>query len=81
MGGNVAEWTDTFGAPNYRIVRGGHLMDPASDLSVTAQDPADPTTEDDLFGIRLVYLIPEPSTALLLALGVPLLALFRRLTA
>ena len=81
MGGNVAEWTDTFGAPNYRIIRGGGLYDHAPALSVTGQDPADPTTESHLLGIRVVYLIPEPSTALLLALGVPLLALFRRFTA
>ncbi len=69
MGGNVAEWTETFQPSNYRIVRGGGLFSHASALSATSDDPADPTTEDDLFGIRLVYLIPEPSSVVLLLLG------------
>ncbi len=69
LGGNVEEWTDTFEPSNYRIARGGHLMDPASDLSVTAQDPADPTTEGDLLGFRVAYIIPEPSSLMLVLLG------------
>ena len=78
MGGNVEEWTETFQPSNYRICRGGHLMDPASDLSVTAQDPADPTTEGDLLGFRVAYLIPEPTTCLLFSLGIPFLVGLRR---
>ena len=69
MGGNVAEWTETFQPSNYRIVRGGGLMYSASDLGVTGQQPADPGSEDDLFGIRVAYIIPEPSTIALLFLG------------
>ena len=69
MGGNVEEWTDTFGAPNYRIARGGGLMSYAGDLSVTGQDPSDPTTDGSLLGIRVAYIIPEPSTVALLFLG------------
>ena len=69
MGGNVAEWTDTFEPSNYRITRGGWLFDYASALSVTGQDPADPTTEGEGFGFRVAYLIPEPSTVALLFLG------------
>lgn len=48
---------------------GGGLFNPANALSVTSQDPSDPTTESHLLGIRLVYLIPEPSTVALLFLG------------
>ena len=69
MGGNVAEWTETFQPSNYRILRGGGLYDYAPALSVTGQDPADPTTESHLLGIRVAYLIPEPSTVALLFLG------------
>lgn len=69
MGGNVAEWTETFEPSNYRVVRGGWLFDYASALSVTGQDPADPTTEGEGFGIRVAYIIPEPTTVALFLLG------------
>ena len=69
MGGNVQEWTDTFQPSNYRITRGGELMDGASSMSVTGQQPYDPTTEGDLQGFRVAYIIPEPSTVALLFLG------------
>lgn len=70
MGGNVTEWTDTLLSPGVnRITRGGHLFDPASDLTVTAQQPYDPTTDGDLQGLRIAYIIPEPSTFLMLVLG------------
>ena len=44
-------------------------MSYASDLSVTGQDPSDPTTDGSLLGIRLAYLIPEPSTLVLVFFG------------
>ena len=69
MGGNVAEWTDTFQPSNYRIVRGGGLFNPANALSVTSQDPSDPTTESHLLGIRVAYIIPEPSSVALFLVG------------
>ena len=70
MGGNVEEWTDSQAWPSVnRIARGGHLFDPASDLVSTTDDPADPTTEGDLLGFRVAYIIPEPSTVALLFLG------------
>lgn len=69
MGGNVEEWTDTFTPPAYYIARGGHLFDPASDLDITSQDPADPTTEGDLLGFRVAYIIPEPDTLMLFVAG------------
>ena len=69
MGGNVQEWTDTFVAPSYRVTRGGEFMDGASSMSVTGQQPYDPTTEGDLLGLRLAYIIPEPSTMALVFFG------------
>ena len=69
MGGNVAEWTETFEPSNYRVVRGGWLFDDASALSVTGQDPADPTTEGEGFGFRVAYIIPEPDTLMLFVAG------------
>lgn len=75
MGGNVEEWTDSQAWPSVnRIARGGHLSDPASDLVSTTDDPADPTTEGDLLGFRVAYIIPEPSTVFLCFTG--LAALF-----
>ena len=44
-------------------------MSYAGDLSVTGQDPSDPTTDGSLLGIRVAYIIPEPSTVALLFLG------------
>ena len=69
MGGNVEEWTDTFEPSNYRIMRGGGLFEGASALQTTHQNPADPTTEGDGFGLRIAYIIPEPSTVALLFIG------------
>ncbi len=69
MGGNVEEWTETFEPSNYRIARGGGLYDYAPALSVTGQDPSDPTTESHLLGIRVAYIIPEPSSLMLVLLG------------
>ncbi len=69
MGGNVQEWTETFEPSNYRITRGGEFMDGASALSTTAQQPYDPSTEGDLQGFRVAYIIPEPSSLMLVLLG------------
>ena len=44
-------------------------MSYANDLSATSDDPSDPTTDGSLLGIRLVYLIPEPSSVVLMFLG------------
>ena len=78
----MQEWTEAFAGDEARIERGGTAFDPASGLSANTFGEASPPGEDDGGGgFRLVYLIPEPSTLLLLALGVPLLVLFRRFTA
>ena len=69
MGGNVEEWTDTFEPSNYRIARGGSAWSTETDLRNTGQDPSDPTTEGDLLGFRVAYIIPEPSTMALVFFG------------
>ena len=78
MGGNVQEWTDTFVAPSYRVTRGGEFMDGASSMRVTGQQPYDPTTEGDLLGLRLAYIVPEPTTFVLFSFGIPFLLRLRR---
>jgi len=79
MGGNVQEYTDTLAWPSVnRISRGGELLDPETPLRNTSQQPYDPTTEGDLLGLRLAYIVPEPTTCLLFSLGIPFLALGRR---
>ena len=78
MGGNAGN-TDTLAWPSVnRISRGGELLDPETPLRNTSQQPYDPTTEGDLLGLRLAYIVPEPTTCLLFSLGIPFLALGRR---
>ena len=76
MGGNVQEWTETFshGGGEYRITRGGGFFSPASALSYSGTAAYSPTVEDPGEGIRLAYIVPEPSTVLLCFTG--LAALF-----
>ena len=69
MGGNVEEWTDTFEAPGYRVMRGGGAFEGETSLRVTHQNLADPSTEGDGFGLRLAYIIPEPTTMALMLIG------------
>jgi len=71
QGGNVREWLETQSdqpPTYYRVVRGGTYVSPASDLSSAARYGYDPDSEG-LFGFRLAYIIPEPSTVTLLMLG------------
>jgi len=79
QGGNVQEWTEAFAGHENRILRGGTVFNPASSLNAAAFGTASPPSADDgAGGFRLVFLIPEPSTVLLLLLGAPLLALMNR---
>lgn len=63
MGGNVEEWTDNM------VIMGGSYDSAESDLRNTHMDSADPSTEGDGFGFRVAFLIPEPSTVVLLGIG------------
>ena len=77
LGGNVQEWTETLsaGGGDYRVTRGGTFASPASALSYSGSITYDPTVEDAGEGFRLAYIVPEPSTVVLLLTALPL-ALF-----
>ena len=81
QGGNVDEWTEAISGSS-RVLRGGSFGDDSDRLSTAWQGVPfpGPSTEDDGLGFR-VAMIPEPSTALLLSLGIAALALRRRLSA
>jgi len=70
QGGNVAEWLETSSVqfPD-RNIRGGWASSSASALSANERDGADPTMEGDGFGFRVAYVVPEPSTFLMITLG------------
>jgi len=72
MGGNVEEWTDFLNPPGYgyyRVVCGGTYADDESYLARDGAISRDPAVESSGRGLRLVYLIPEPSTIGLALLG------------
>ena len=69
MGGNVEEITDTMVLPANRITRGGGLFEPETSLRTTHQQPRDPTSDGDGIGLRLAYIIPEPTTMALMLIG------------
>jgi sulfatase modifying factor 1 len=65
MMGNISEWMEDSSG----VVRGGDYSDPASYLSASTRSPGySPTQEAVWIGFRVVA-IPEPATALLLAIG------------
>jgi len=76
MGGNVSEWTETFshGGGEYRITRGGDFETGGDAMSQTGTTDLPPWGEQDSTGLRLAYIIPEPSTVFLCLTG--LAALF-----
>ena len=78
QGGNVREWMETRSVqfPDH-MIRGGAFTEPALFLYSGTTQGADPETEG-LIGFRLVYIIPEPSTMLLLLFGAAVLALNRK---
>jgi formylglycine-generating enzyme required for sulfatase activity len=75
QGGNIAERNETRIAPNTYIVRGGHWHNPLTDLAAASRREG--TGEGRSVGFR-VAMIPEPSTALLLAFGLVGLAVGQR---
>jgi formylglycine-generating enzyme required for sulfatase activity len=80
QGGNAREWTDTMDiAPyrHYRYVRGGTLFTPESYLRSDTYNAYHPD-EEGYFALRMVHLIPEPSTALLVLSGLLVMGLLRR---
>ena len=85
QGGNVSEWTESaFEGINNRAgvdreLGGGNWGDFAGELSASHRVRIDPTNEINLSGFRIAF-VPEPSTGLLVVLGLSGLLLKRRKT-
>ena len=71
MGGNVNEWTETYiSLPDFRLTRGGSFIDHEIDLRASfGGTQYSPPTEGDGIGFRIAYIIPEPSSVVLMFLG------------
>jgi formylglycine-generating enzyme required for sulfatase activity len=76
QGGNVWEWNEAI-IGSLRGLRGGSFGGLSIDLAASYRVGSNPANEGDSFGFR-VAMIPEPSTALLLACGLAGLAAVRR---
>jgi formylglycine-generating enzyme required for sulfatase activity len=85
QGGDVWEWNETAydGSNNIagenREVRGGAWYDSSSSLDASTRDGISPTGEGSGYGFRVAS-VPEPSTGLLVVLGLSGLLLKRRKT-
>ena len=85
QGGNVWEWNETaFDGTNdtageNREVRGGSWVSISVKLGASTRSLDDPTSEDSYSGFRVAS-VPEPSTGLLVLLGLSGLLLKRRKT-
>ena len=71
QGGNVHEWTESIYSSSLRIMRGGSLMNSAHVLSASTRTPyfADSRGAQRAVGFRLMSVVPEPGTAILLTIG------------
>jgi formylglycine-generating enzyme len=73
MGGNVEEWGESLVNPVQgpsRVRRGGSYVDESADsLSSSSRSGGLPVEDGVFIGFRVAYMIPEPSTLLLLVLG------------
>jgi formylglycine-generating enzyme len=80
QGGNVYEWNDTVTGSSTRCVRGGSWAVPDfASLRSWNQNRESPVNEHTDVGFRLVFIIPEPSTAALIgSAAVPLFNTGRR---
>lgn len=79
QGGNVAEWLETrsLAFPDH-LIRGGAFLDHEGALGANSTDAAEPTMDGAGFGFRVVYLIPEPTAAVLMLSGLALLMFAHR---
>jgi sulfatase modifying factor 1 len=77
QGGNVHEWNEAFADGPYRSLRGGSYIDRAAVLATSYRYSQNPPIKEAVTGFR-VAMIPEPSTALLVACGLVGLAARRR---
>ncbi len=77
QGGNVWEWNDAIISDSSRGQRGGSWVGPASFLQATDRFANAPTVEFSHVGFRVAS-IPEPSTVVLMIIGVVTLLILRR---
>jgi len=79
QGGNVREWIETRSVqfPDH-IIRGGGFTSDANDLNATTAYGYGPDTEGAGFGFRVAFIVPEPSTVMLLFFGLLSSLLFRK---
>jgi formylglycine-generating enzyme required for sulfatase activity len=77
QGGNVWEWNEAIISGSRRGLRGAALNSLPSHLAASIRSYYNPSDEDYWFGFR-VAMIPEPSTALLVGIGLAGLAASRR---
>ncbi len=81
QGGNVYEWDEALVTSSYRGVRGGSYRGFAGYTKASYRASTHPENHSEITGFRVasrVVVIPEPSTALLLGVGLMGLAVKRR---
>jgi formylglycine-generating enzyme required for sulfatase activity len=83
QGGNAAEWVERIMFDTQRALRGGSFDDPPGISAAHSVGAAPPNVEYAFFGFRLTlipggYVIPEPSTGLLVVAGLLGLSAWRR---
>ncbi len=84
QGGNVSEWNEALVGgfpttlPTTRVLRGGSFVKGASYTGASSRDGIDPSADQLDIGFRLVNVVPEPGTGLLVMAGMLGLAGWRR---
>jgi len=76
--GNVAEWNEAIISGSVRGIRGGDWFSSPANQAATFRSSSSPTVEISTLGFRVASPIPEPTTGLLVALGLVGLAARRR---
>jgi formylglycine-generating enzyme required for sulfatase activity len=78
MGGNVWQWNETLLGDSQRVFRGGSWAQASGDMLSSSRFGPNPSDEGHYFGFRVAS-VPEPSSVVLIALGIlGLMALRKR---